>query len=210
MRSALSVILVLASAAVTHAESSSASLTWWQKVTASPGHHAFTDLALFKGNYYLCFRSGTNHASLDGIITVLRSPDMRTWQPAATLDTLGDDRDPHLASAGDRLFVFFGVWDTRHGEGTRRPERHTVRSHMASTEDGTTWSDVKGLYEPGWWLWRVNRIGDAFYTAAYTARRPVPEFRETRLLRSEDGVNWDLVSTVTRDPNGATACNNGQ
>jgi hypothetical protein len=70
---------------------------------------------------------------------------------------------------------------------------------MASTEDGTSWSDVKGLYEPGWWLWRVNRIGDAFYTAAYTARRPVPEFRETRLLRSEDGVNWNLVSTVTRD-----------
>ena len=43
----------------------------------------------------------------------------------------------------------------------------------------------------------VRHLGDAFYTAAYSAR-PVPEARETRLLRSEDGLNWELVSTVTR------------
>jgi len=37
-----------------------------------------------------------------------------------------------------------------------------------------------------------------FYSAAYTASRPKPPLRETRLLRSKDGVKWDLVSSVTQ------------
>jgi hypothetical protein len=55
------------------------------------------------------------------------------------------------------------------------------------------------VYEPGWWLWRVRYRDGAFYSAAYTASRPKPEYRETRLLRSEDGSNWSLVSTVTKE-----------
>lgn len=34
---------------------------------------------------------------------------------------------------------------------------------------------------------------------AYTALRPVPEFRESRLLRSGDGIAWTFVSTVTQE-----------
>ncbi len=176
-----------------------ATLTWHQKVAEPPGHHAFTDLVRFKGYYYLCNRVGSGHVSMDGVIEIRRSTDMKVWEDCGTIKTLGDDRDPHFAATEDRLYLFFGVWDTLHGTGNTPPERHNVRSHMASTEDGTTWSAVQGLYEPGWWLWRVRMIDDMFYSVAYTALRPVPEFRESRLLRSPDGIQWELVSTITRD-----------
>lgn len=196
---ALCLLLLLPMALPAPAASPGTSLDWWEKVSDTPGHHAFTDLAEFQGHYYLCYRTGAGHVSMDGVITILRSSDMRIWEHNATIKTLGDDRDPHLLATPDRLYVYFGVWDTIHGEGTNTPQRNKVRSHMASTADGESWSGVKGLYDPGWWLWRVNQIDDAFYTAGYTALRPAPDARHTRLLRSEDGVHWDLVTTVTRE-----------
>jgi hypothetical protein len=38
-----------------------------------------------------------------------------------------------------------------------------------------------------------------FYSAAYTAVRPTPPARESRLLQSQDGIDWTLVSTVTQE-----------
>lgn len=198
MRSVLLTLAMTLLAHPLHAQSPSATLAWWSKVTAGTDHHAFTDLVHYRDHYYLCFRTGQGHVSMDGAVTILRSPDMRAWTHQKTIKTHGDDRDPHFAVSGDRLYVYFGVWDTIHSEGAKPPQRNKVRSHAVWTEDGETWSDVAGLYEPGWWLWRVRRLGDAFYSAAYTALRPVPDARETRLLRSEDGLNWELVSTVTR------------
>ncbi|MCF6287450.1 MAG: hypothetical protein L3K26_20050 [Candidatus Hydrogenedentes bacterium] len=181
------------------AESPTASLSWFQKVSDSPGHHAFTDLAYFKGHYYLCNRVGTGHVSMDGVIQIRRSTDMKNWEDCGVIKTIGDDRDPHFAATPEKLYVFFGVWDTTHGDGDRPIGRNNVRSHVASSEDGTAWSKVQGIYEPGWWLWRVRHINGTFYSAAYTALRPVPTFRETRLLKSDDGIQWDFVSTVTKE-----------
>ena len=172
MRFALVTLLFLFSPLL-QAESPTATLSWFQKVSAPPGHHAFTDLAYFKGHYYLCYRVGTGHVSMDGVIQIRRSTDMKTWEDCGIVKTIGDDRDPHFVATKDRIYVFFGVWNTAHGQGNNPPGRDTVRSHMASSEDGTTWSKVQGVYEPGWWLWRVRHINGAFYSAAYTALRPV-------------------------------------
>lgn len=198
MRILIAISLITLSLSVA-ADDSLAHLVWSKKLSDTPGHHAFTDLTFFKGHYYLCNRVGAGHVSMDGVIQIRRSKDMKHWEDSGVIKTIGDDRDPHFAVANDRLYVFFGVWDTSHGDGTRPVGRHTVRSHMASSEDGKSWSKVQALYEPGWWLWRVHHIDGAFYTVAYTALRPVPEFRESRLLRSPDGVQWDLVSTITKE-----------
>jgi hypothetical protein len=192
-------LFFIVSTSIIWAENPVAELTWFQKVSASPGHHAFTDLTFFKGQYYLCNRVGTGHVSMDGIIQVRRSTDMKNWEKCGTIKTLGDDRDPHFVSANERLYLYFGVWDTIHGSGDRPIGRNKVRSHVAYSEDGASWSKVQGVYEPGWWLWRIRHFNGAFYSGAYTALRPVPKFRETRLLRSEDGIQWDLVSTVTKE-----------
>jgi hypothetical protein len=176
-----------------------ARLDWVDKVVADGQHNAFTDLAFWRGAYYLCFRSGASHGSMDGQIRILRSADARTWEPSGALDTLGDDRDPHFAVAGDTLHVFFGVWDLKHGAGPALPDRGAIRSHVASTSDGKTWSGIKGVYEPGWWLWRVIRHGGTFYAGAYTAYRPKPAARELCLLTSPDGLDWSLTAAIAKD-----------
>lgn len=173
-----------------------ARLDWVQKVTEDSAHHAFTDLAYWKGAFYLCFRTGTSHGSMDGIIQILRSADARTWELCGTLDTFGDDRDPHFTATPDILFVYFGVWDLRHGDGSSLPDRGSIRTHAASTTDGQTWSKIKGLYEPGWWMWRVLQHNGIFYSAAYTAIRPTPKERELRLLTSPDGWNWSMATLI--------------
>ena len=189
--------------------SESAKLDWMERVYGDGRHNAFTDLVHWNGQYYVCFRHAESHMSLDGEIRVMRSADLHAWEPCGTVDTAGDDRDPHLSPAGDRLYVFFGTWDIVHQPGNKLPDRSSVRSYCAYTTDGATWSKVEGTYEPGWWLWRVSHHDSAgqegagqdghFFSAAYTAVRPVPTARETRLLQSPDGVNWTLVSTVTRE-----------
>ena len=176
-----------------------ARIDWMQKAYGDGRHNAFTDLTRWKDMYYLCFRHGEDHGSMDGEIRVMRSPDMKTWEPCGTLKTFGDDRDPHFAVTGERLYVYFGVWDLEHAEDHGTPSRQDVRSHFASSEDGQTWSDVRGVYEQKWWLWRVRHHGGAFYSIAYSAYRPRPPMRESRLLRSEDGLAWELVSTVTTE-----------
>lgn len=192
-------IALLVSGSTAWSEESPATLTWFQAVTEAPGHHAFTDLAWFDGNYYLCYRSGTGHVSLDGDIRIRRSADMKSWEDCGLVKTPDDDRDPHFVVANDRLYLYFGVWDTLPGEGDGGPVRNKVRSHMTSSRDGTEWEPVQPVYESGWWLWRVRHFDGAFHSAAYTALRPVPEYRETLYLRSEDGVQWNLVSTVNQE-----------
>lgn len=190
-------ILTALLALVGSAQSETAQLDWWIEVADSEAHHAFTDLAEWKGAYYLCYRKGRSHNSMDGEIHVLRSEDLKSWDLVKVLRTMGDDRDPHFAIKDDELYVFFGVWDLRHREGTEPVDRGEVRSHFAKTADGKEWSKIQAVYEPGWWLWRVRGLNDRFYTAAYTAVRPKPATRETRLLSSVDGLNWDFVSTVS-------------
>jgi len=174
-------------------------LDWMVKAYGDGRHNAFTDLVQWREHYYLCFRHGATHNSMDGEIRVMRSADLKTWEPCGTLITWGDDRDPHFVVTDDTLYVYFGVWNLAHDPGHGTPDRGSVRSHFASTQDGKTWSKVQGIYEPGWWLWRVRWHDDAFYSLAYTAVRPRPSIRETRLLKSEDGLDWTLVSTVTRE-----------
>ncbi len=188
--------LMLAAASIAQAE---ATLDWMVCVQNDGMHNAFTDLALWKGQYYLCFRHGGTHMTMDGEIRVMRSPDMKTWEPCGTLKTFGDDRDPHFAVTDDRLYVYFGTWDLRHDPGHGMPDRGAVRSHFATTEDGATWSKIQAVYEPPFWMWRVRHLNGAFYSAGYTACRPKPSARETRLLRSEDGLEWSLVSVVTTE-----------
>jgi len=190
--------VVLVSAASSNA-SAEPRIDWHVTAYSDGAHNAFTDLVQWNGLFYLCFRHGESHASMDGDIRIMTSPDMKTWTPNATLDTYGDDRDPKFVVAGEKLYVYFGVWDLVHRSGADLPDRGVVRSYFVSTEDGKTWSKIQGVYEPGFWLWRIRHHDGYFYSAAYTAVRPKPDTRETRILRSADGLNWELVSLLTKD-----------
>ncbi len=179
-----------------HAE---ASLEWSVKVLGDGQHNAFTDLIRWHDNYYICFRHGGAHLSMDGEIRVMRSADMKTWTPCGTLDTLGDDRDPHFTATDEALYVFFGTWDLTHATDHGLPGRGRLRSHFASSPDGERWSAVQGIHEANWWLWRVRWLKGAFYSVAYSITWPAGAAGEARLLRSADGLDWTNVSVVTKE-----------
>lgn len=174
-------------------------IDWMAKVYDDGAHNAFTDLVLWKGQYYLCFRHGASHLSMDGEIRVMRSPDMKAWTECGVVDTPADDRDPHFAVGEDNLHLFFGAWDLRHDAGNGVPGRGQLRSYMSVSQDGEHWAAAKGVFEPCWWLWRVRLHEGIFYSVAYYIEWPSTQAGEARLLRSEDGLAWTPVSMLTKD-----------
>jgi hypothetical protein len=129
----------------------------------------------------------------------MRSNDLKAWEPVTTLDTLGDDRDPHFAVTDKTLYVFFGVWDLAHAADNGVPGRGRLRSHFASTGDGDVWSSVQAVYEPDFWLWRVRAHEGAFYSAGYYLKWPTFTSGEARLLKSDDALHWTQVGVITKD-----------
>ena len=148
-------VTVLAVSVLSCPAGADARLDWHVTVYSDGAHNAFTDLAYFNGAYYLGFRHGETHASLDGEIRVMRSADMKTWEPCGTIDTAGDDRDAKLIAVGDTLYLYFGTWDIVHRPGRDTPDRGSVRTYFSTPKDGTTWSAGQGIYEPGFFLWLV-------------------------------------------------------
>ena len=168
-------------------------------------HNAFTDIDLWRGRYYVTFRSAEGHAAPHedpgnadrptGRITLLESADARNWSSSVAMDTRWDDRDPKLLATSDRLYVF----DTcLHGEGYRDASQETLVSY---TEDGRTWSAPVSAYQYGYGFWKPKLHAGVYYVAADVDESPpgtAPEQRgRVELLRSDDGLHWQPVSVIT-------------
>ncbi|MBT4497516.1 MAG: hypothetical protein HOC74_07335 [Gemmatimonadetes bacterium] len=159
-------------------------------------HNAFTDLKFWKGRYYLCFRTAQSHGVTDpGDVVVYRSADLEEWSPCARFDTGGDDRDPKLIDAGERLGVVFGTWFPRWGADGRsvRSLTHDLISHISVSRDGSCWSTPRQMYGVNYWMWRVLSAAEGFYCAAYHfGRRDDRDMRTVHLLFSQDLFDWRL------------------
>jgi len=164
-----------------------------RKVFDDGRHNAFTDLVRWRGEYYLAFRNATDHISRDGRILLLRSSDGREWEQVATLETEEDDRDPKFLATPERLFLYSPGWLP--GEG-HEPEFHRG-TKVATTGDGRSWTDLQPCTEPNVTFWRPRTFEGVHYVAAYTStgRGDMAGWR-SRLLRSEDGLSWEEVSTI--------------
>ena len=152
-------------------------------------HNAFTDLARWRGAYYIAFRNASSHfdpKAAEGKILVLRSADLRRWRRVAVLHVEGwDNRDPKLHPVGDRLYLFTQSWS---------PEERTHRTFMFCTDDGESW---EGPYDCGEYVfWRPRRLAGWTYVAAYTGWDG--EDWEVHLLRSKDCMRWELVTVMHR------------
>jgi len=168
-----------------------------ERLFADGYHNAFTDLTFWKGHYYLSFRTAQTHAvSPAGDVVVYRSFDLKRWDLCVRFDTGGDDRDPKLIDAGDRLGLVFGTWMPRWGDGTRSlpgAPRGDLISHISVSRDGTSWSAPRQVYGVNYWLWRILPTSDGFYSAAYHfGRHDEIEMTMLNLLYSEDLFKWRL------------------
>lgn len=181
-------------------------------------HNAFTDLIRWRDTWYCTFREAEGHVGGDGKLRVLRSADGRQWESAALLTETGIDlRDPKLSiTPDDRLMIVAGgsVYEGRTLKG-RQPR-------VAFSADGTHWTPTQRVLEEGEWLWRVTWHRGTAYGVSYNASaRSTPAAQEAarsgvvppgaadwklKLVASEDGLNWRLVThlDVPGHPNETT------
>ncbi len=161
-----------------------------EKVWDRGRYHAWTDLAFFKGKYYLGFRTGSMHTSGDGVAEVLQSEDTRRWRHCAKgIFKYGDECSPYLVSMPERLYLFlYSTWFD--------PEACVQRSQplMFWTDNGDWWTGPVKVLPPGNVPWRPKRHNGRFYMAAYL---PTLSGDSTvDLFTSPDGFTWEKIANI--------------
>jgi hypothetical protein len=124
-------------------------------------HNAFTDFLRYRDHWICTFREGEDHASFDGSLRVLQSPDGVSWKPAALISLTPGEfadlkpaiapdgtpialRNPHLCITPDgRLMLNSAV--AYHG-------RRDMQSLAWFSSDGTTWGKPVLIGEHQHWL----------------------------------------------------------
>ena len=77
---------------------------------------------------------------------------------------------------------------SRTASATRSPY-HVVHGHRQTATD---WTPLQEVDQPGWLYWRPKTIDSkTWYVTAYWH-----EHGKSRLLKSTDGVKWEIVSTI--------------
>jgi len=171
-----------------------AELVGLERVYTDGYHNAFTDLLHWQGSYYLTFRTAEHHGfPPDGDVVVMRSEDLRSWDVCALISTGGDDRDPKLIDAGDRLAIVFATWYPRWSTGSLPNTPSDLISHIIVSRDGTCWSSPRQVYGVNYWLWRVFPLEGGYLCPAYHfAVRADRLMRTVHLLHSDDLLDWRL------------------
>jgi hypothetical protein len=164
-------------------------------------HNAFTDLILFKGTFYLTFRSCPDGHMVHptSSIIILASEDTKKWEQVHRFSVVKrDTRDPHFLIFKGKLFVYTGTWYS--GETTLKSEDYDLNKHLgyaAWSEDGAKWTGaimLEGTF--GHYIWRAN----TFRGRAYLCGRRKKNFAmaprgegptvESAMLESDDGLIW--------------------
>ena len=159
-------------------------------------HNAFTDLACWQGAYWVSYRKGTAHASIDGQACVSISVDRTRFREAARLKVLGDNRDPKLFPIDDkRMALIFPSWLGGYA-------KRDLQSFIAFTEDGFNWSEPQPVLARQQWLWRIREHAGRYYALIQnlaggwdTGRPP----HALDLAVSDDFLTWKTLARIGGD-----------
>lgn len=156
----------------------------WQEAP----HNAFTGLTRFKGKWFCTFREATNHGSMDGRIRIITSEDGEEWESAGLFEVEGCDlRDPKIyVTPDDNLLLL-----TRRRWPDTDDEAAGSMSMIWLSEDGKTWEGPNDIGEPDDWLWSITWHDNVAYSVGYGTG---PQRGESRLYRSEDGLEFELIN----------------
>ena len=173
-----------------------------RKVFDDGHHNAFTDLTLFKGVFYLSFRSclDGHGVSPNASVIILASKDTRKWKQVHTFSVPNrDTRDPHFLVFKDRLFVYTGTWYSGNGPAKSNIdlELNLHLGYASWSGDGAKWSEpilLDGTF--GHYVWRAAAFGEKAFLCG---RRKIgfnvgpkgePNDIESLMLESDDGLIW--------------------
>lgn len=148
-------------------------------------HNAFTDLLRYRERWYCVFREGASHASDDGAIRVLSSPDATSWVSSALITyPAADLRDPKIVVApGNRIMLTAAAamppsFDYRH------------KTLAWFSNEGREWTSPEEIGERNYWLWRIAWHHDRAIGMGYSTVDP----RILRCYTSRDGLQFDTLN----------------
>lgn len=158
-----------------------------RKIFSSVGqkrqYNSFTNMAVWKGRYYVVFRQAIHHGVSESGIMLLESDDLKKWTVKEVINTEHDDRDPKLLATDDRLFVYSDAY----------MPRAVDQMMLTYTDNGTTWSKPQKIYKKAWQLWKPKQHKGAYYVAADCLSCG----HKSELLKSTDGIHWKSIGLIT-------------
>ena len=154
------------------------------------------DVTLYKGTYYLAYRTARTHfASGGSTLAMLSSQDFKTWRFVGALSEEGFDfREPRFLVLGDRLlFYYFASRDNP-------TDFDPAGSFVMDLSEGRFPAEKHSLLAPGWVPWRPRAHGVRVVFSAYWGEgfhRELGQKTCVRLFESKDGFNF---SPLTETP----------
>lgn len=158
------------------------------------------DLALYKGRYYMAFRTAPSHfASKKTRLYVLSSADFSTWRYETEFYLRADLREPRFAVFNNKLFFYFF-------EGGTNLFKFEPKHIWVSVFDGERWAEKVKTNLDGFVNWRCRVHAGKLYLSAYYGVNLYNEGHTAnlRLFTSTDGIRFDPVSEAPQiDTHGA-------
>jgi len=157
----------------------------WDAVS-DDGHNFNTDLLLWNDYFYLIYQHSKTHF-FDGYskLVLLRSKDCKSWEKISEIKYEGlEFRDPKLAVFNNTLFLYALK------NFTYDPE--PSKTYYATSKDGYKWSEFEEIEPEGYLFWKPKTLDSlTWFNTAY-----LHEHGKSVLLKSIDGINWEIVSTI--------------
>ena len=158
-----------------------------RKIFSSAGekrqYNSFTNMAVWKGRYYVVFRQAIHHGPSESGIMLLESDDLKKWTVKELINTEHDDRDPKILATDDRLFVYSDAY----------MPGGVDQIMLSHTDDGTAWSEPQKIYKEAWQLWKPKQHKGAYYVAADCLTCG----HKSELLKSTDAIQWKPIGLIT-------------
>lgn len=161
-------------------------------------HNSNTHMITWQDEFWLVHANSPYHfATPKCKLMVWRSQDARTWTKVTEFRVPGEDiRDPKFAVIKGRLILYVLK--------SIRFEAEPYMTAYTYTDNGKTWADLTDITEQkGWLFWNPKTAdGKTWYVPVYW-----DEHGRSALLKSSDGLHWDMVSTIHNGRDEKTGAN---
>lgn len=158
-------------------------------------HNAFTDLQYWQGCYWVGYRKGSGHVSMDGEAVVALSADRHRFREIARFHVPGDNRDPKLFPISEvGMAAYFPSW-------TRGHQARELQQYITLTENGYDWEEPSPILQTNMWLWRVREHDGRYYGLIQNLEGQWDS--ETKphsldLAVSDDLTEWEIITRIGR------------
>ncbi len=165
-------------------------------------HNGFPDLQFWQGAYWVSYRKGAGHTSMDARAVLSLSHDRSRFTEIASLRVKGDVRDPKLFPIhADRMAMYFPSWIEGSGQVERDGKRYCkpVQQFISFSHNGHDWEPPRPILDPMLWMWRIRKHAGRYYGliqnlgAAFAADRSP---HQLDLAVSDDLLQWETIARV--------------